>query len=77
MALSAAQVAAVQADHGGDAEIAARDGGLLLVNPERKHLNQRLVPSPALEEQLPQGRAARPGGVTAPTPTASSSESLR
>ena len=45
-------LAAMEADHGGDAEIAAGHGRFLQVLRQDLHLGQRVVPSPRLEEQL-------------------------
>ena len=50
-----ADLAAVEADHGGDAEIAAGRGGFLQVLGQGLHLGQRVVPPPGLEQQLAQG----------------------
>ena len=50
-----ADLAAMEADHGGDAEIAAGRGGFLQVLGQALHLGQRVVPAPGLEEQLAQG----------------------
>ena len=50
-----ADLAAMEADHGGDAEIAAGRAGFLQVLGQDLHLGQRVVPSPRLEEQLAQG----------------------
>ena len=51
-------LAAVEADHGGDAEVAAGGAGFLQVLVQGRHLGQRVVPAPGLEQQLAQ-RAVR------------------
>src|SRR5580692_669250 len=50
-----ASLATMEADHGGDAEIAAGCPGFLQVLRQDLHLGQRLVPSSRLEEQLAEG----------------------
>ena len=48
-------LAAVEADHGGDAVITAGRTGLLQVVMHDPHLGHRIVPPPCVEEQLAQG----------------------
>src|SRR6266496_6144946 len=48
-------LAAMEADHGGDAEIAAGRGGLLQVCVQGLHLSYRIVPPARVKEQLTQG----------------------
>ena len=55
MAAGRLDVAAVEADHGRDAELAAGRAGLLQVLGHDGHLGQRVVPAPGLEQQLAQG----------------------
>ena len=50
-----AGLAAVEADHRGDAEVAAGGPGFLEVIVQGRHLGQRVVPPPGLEQQLAQG----------------------
>ena len=63
-------LAAMEADHGGDAEIAAGRDGLLQVLVQDLHLGQRIVPPPGVEEQLAQGavRLAPAGSPCRPGP---------
>ena len=51
-------LAAMQADQGGDAEVAARRGGLLVVLVQDVDLGHRVIPPARVEQQLAQ-RAAR------------------
>ena len=48
-------LAAVEADDGGDAEVAAGRPGFLEVLVHGRHLGQRVVPAPGLEQQLAEG----------------------
>ncbi len=48
-------LATMEADHGGDAEIGAGHAGILQVFGQDLHLSHRIVPPPRVEEQLTQG----------------------
>src|ERR1700728_4846387 len=48
-------LAAMEADHGGNAEVVTDRGGFLQVLMDDLHLGQRVVPSPGLEQQLAEG----------------------
>src|SRR5580698_5761474 len=59
-----ADLATMEADHSGDAEIAAGRTGFLQVLGQDLYLGQGIVPSPRFEEQLAQGamRLRQPHG---------------
>ena len=66
------EIAAMEADHGGDAEVAARRGGLLQVIVEDVSVGQCVVPPPGVENSWPTALCAWASLMTAPTRLASS-----
>ena len=66
VALRCSGIAAMEADHGGDAKLAAGHPGFLKVLGQYPDFGQRVVPAPRLEEQLGEGtmRLSRPEGRT-------------